>query len=209
MSGLIHRHWFLTWTTYGTRLPGDKRGFVSNVREAAGHGSPGVRHNKPFTEYDQDHPGLRKFAEAKLIGPRIFLEEALAKPLFDQFQETARFRNWTLKAVAILINHVHIVTAVTGDPEPEDILRDFKAYASRCLNKLRPRPESGTWWTESGSKRKLSDPSSLLGAVEYVRNQVDPFLVWVHDNIWEGEAAIKLDATDALKTFRQNLEVQN
>ena len=28
----IDRNWFLTWTTYGTWLPGDPRGFVGSLR---------------------------------------------------------------------------------------------------------------------------------------------------------------------------------
>jgi hypothetical protein len=29
------RYWFLIWTTYGTWLPGDDRGFVSPVRSSS------------------------------------------------------------------------------------------------------------------------------------------------------------------------------
>ena len=29
----MDRYWLLTWTTYGTWLPGDARGFVSNVAD--------------------------------------------------------------------------------------------------------------------------------------------------------------------------------
>jgi hypothetical protein len=32
----VDRVWMITWTTYGTRLPGDARGFVSNVRDGPG-----------------------------------------------------------------------------------------------------------------------------------------------------------------------------
>jgi len=34
----MERHWFLTWTTYGTWLPGDDRGFVCNVSSPDGMG---------------------------------------------------------------------------------------------------------------------------------------------------------------------------
>jgi hypothetical protein len=41
----MDRYWLTTWTTYGSRLPGDKQGFVGNVREADGtqatHNIPG------------------------------------------------------------------------------------------------------------------------------------------------------------------------
>ena len=32
----MDRHWFLTWTTYGSWLPGDPRGFVSQLRDDYG-----------------------------------------------------------------------------------------------------------------------------------------------------------------------------
>jgi len=31
MTLAFDRHWLLTWTTYGTWLPGDARGFVSPI----------------------------------------------------------------------------------------------------------------------------------------------------------------------------------
>ena len=50
----MDRYWLLTWTTYGTWLPGDQRGFVSNVPNGSG---PEVRHNIPGTPYDADDEG--------------------------------------------------------------------------------------------------------------------------------------------------------
>ena len=32
----LRRTWFLTWTTYGSWLPGDQRGFTGTVRDASG-----------------------------------------------------------------------------------------------------------------------------------------------------------------------------
>ena len=36
----MDRYWLLTWTTYGTWLPGDRRGFVSNVLDGSGSSDP-------------------------------------------------------------------------------------------------------------------------------------------------------------------------
>jgi hypothetical protein len=59
----VDRHWLLTSTTYGTWLPGDPRGFVSNVADGPG---PEVRHNIPGTPYDKDMPGLVRVARENL-----------------------------------------------------------------------------------------------------------------------------------------------
>lgn len=82
-------------------------------------------------------------------------------------------------AVSILANHFHLVVRAEGDPEPEKLLGDFKAYGSRALNKRFGKSKSETWWIESGSKRKLSDHRAVLAAVNNVlKKQPNPLVVW-------------------------------
>src|SRR4051794_30447181 len=109
---IMDRCWLLTWTTYGTWLPGDSRGFVSDV---AGDKGIGVRHNESGTECDADMPGLEHYMRGKLIGDPIYLRDEQAGVLLSQFQETARFRHWQLMAVAVMPNHIHVVVGVPGD----------------------------------------------------------------------------------------------
>ena len=168
MIRLLDRHWLITSTTYGTWLPGDVRGFVSPVRD--GDGSL-VLHNLPGTPYDVDEPMLKRHAEQKLAGDAIWLSRAHASALIPQFRETAGHRKWRLLSAAVMSNHFHVVVTVPGDPSPSRILQDFKAYASRRLNSEWTRPVSETWWTESGSKRKLPDENAVMAAVRYVWNQ--------------------------------------
>ena len=49
-----------------------------------------------------------------------------------------------------MANHVHVVVGVPGDPEPERLLADFKAWGTRRLNRGWGRREH--WWTQGGSK---------------------------------------------------------
>jgi REP element-mobilizing transposase RayT len=172
----MDRYWLLTWTTYGTWLPGDDRGFVSNVRDGDG---PEARHNVPGTQPDAKQRGLWLAAKANLAGPPVYLTVEHARAVLEQFKETAQFRGWELRAVAIMANHVHLIVGVTGDPEPDTLLRDFKSHASRRLNKVFARPVRGTWWTESGSRRKLPDDAAVCRAVGYVQGQRRPLLVCV------------------------------
>jgi REP element-mobilizing transposase RayT len=170
----MDRYWLLTWTTYGTWLPGDARGFVSDVRDGPG---PEVRHNTPGTPYDVDDPRVRQRARDNLIGTPVWLTAEQALILADQFAETARFRNWELLAVAIMANHVHLVVGVPGDPDPAKLLHDFKSYGTRALKDKGHRPSGGRWWTESGSRRKLPDGTAVRAAVAYVGNQHRPLVV--------------------------------
>ena len=171
----LDRYGFLTWTTYGSWLPGDKRGFVSNVRVGSG---PEVRHNAVGTPYDSDLPRLQISARNHLACPPIRLRTENAEALLTQFQETAAYRLWQLFAVGIMANHLHLVVGVPGDPKPEWLLQQFKSYGSRALNRRWKKPDSGTWWTESGSKRKLPDENAVLAAVRYVLDQEFPLLIW-------------------------------
>lgn len=82
--------------------------------------------------------------------------------------------------LAAIANHVHHIVGVPGGPEPSDVMRDFKSYGSRALNARWPKPTSGTWWTQSGSQRKLANEPSVLAAVEYVREQEFPLVIWVN-----------------------------
>jgi REP element-mobilizing transposase RayT len=172
----MDRFWFLTSTTYGNWLPGDERGFVGPIRTPLGMQ---VIHNRPGTAYDRDVDWLRMHSQAQLKGAPILLTFDQADVLLGQFYETARHRRWNLSAVGIMTTHVHIVVGVFDDPDPKDILGDFKSYGSRALNRQWARPRSDTWWTESGSKRKLSGESAVLAAVEYIRKQPNPLIIWI------------------------------
>jgi REP element-mobilizing transposase RayT len=173
------RYWLLTWTTYGTWLPGDERGCVTRVRTDDG---PRVLHHEPGAPVDGSMPGLRRSAQAQMRGEPVLLDEGHATVLVEQFRETAAVRGWSLIAVAIMPNHCHVVLAVDGDPDPADLLRDLKSHGSRALNRRWSKPKGGTWWTESGSRRKLPDNAAIGAATRYVVNQYRPLLVWTADS---------------------------
>ena len=171
----MDRVWLLTWTTYGTWLPGDERGSVSNVADRSGKGH---RLNAPGTAPAAPRRGLAVAALAKAGGPPVLLTSSQAEEVVRQFHETAVYRGWTLLAVAVMANHVHLVVGVDGDPEPDTLLRDFKSYASRRLNRVYGVRVGGTWWTEGGSRRKLPDDAAVRAAVAYVERQENPLVVW-------------------------------
>jgi REP element-mobilizing transposase RayT len=179
----MDRCWLLTWTTYGTWLPGDIRGFVSNIPSEAG---TEVRHNTPGTPYDADDARVRQRARASLMGQPVWLTAEQAAVVLAQIQETAQFRGWDLLACAILANHIHLVVRVSGDPEPAALLHSFKSYATRALNAAGYRPSGGRWWTESGSRRKLPDERAVAAAVAYVSRQHNPLLVWMASGACKG-----------------------
>jgi REP element-mobilizing transposase RayT len=176
------RAWLLTNTTYGSWLPGDGRGSVTSVRDRRPDDPPSTvrfEHDLPGERWEDALPGLEKSARAQMSGPPIYLDHEKAEAVLAQLQETATYRQWTLRAVAIMYNHFHIVVQVPDDPEPRKILADFKAYGTRILNTKFGRPPSETWWTDKGSKRKLKDEAALAAAIHYVLyKQPNPLVVW-------------------------------
>jgi REP element-mobilizing transposase RayT len=114
-------------------------------------------------------------------GQPVYLHRSQAEVVCRQIQQTADFRGWKLLALAIMRNHVHTLIGVSGDPEPCRILRDLKSYASRALNSKWTKPEGGTWWTESGSRRKLPDETAVQAAIRYIQSQEHPLVVWVEE----------------------------
>jgi len=179
------RHWLLTSTTYGTWLPGNARGSVTSVRDRRTgdlHTSSRLEHDRPGQSWEDSIPGIFRSSQALLKAPPIYLNPTKAEVLLSQFQETAQYRERTLHAVSIMPNHWHIVVTVPGDPDPERMLTDFKAYGSRALNRQFGQPASKTWWTMRGSKRKLATDQALTGAIHYVLyKQPHPLIAWSPD----------------------------
>ncbi len=176
----MDRYWFLTWTTYGTWLPGDERGFVGPILIGKGYRAT---HNQPGTDYDCKQRGLTQFAAKNQKTETVRLTRQQAATVADQIRSTATFRQWKIGALAVMANHIHLVVAVSGDPEPSTLLRDFKSFCSRELNRIDGATKR--WWTQSGSTRKLPDESAVIAAIRYVRNQSHPLAIWLPE--FEGE----------------------
>ena len=168
----MDRVWFLTWTTYGTWLAGDKRGFVSNVRAPSGRS---VRHNEPGTPYAADHVGLHRAVATKVAGNEVRLTAPQAVAVAGQLRETAAYRDWQVLALAVMANHVHVVVGVPGDPDPDHLVSGFKSYASRRLN---AGDQPAQWWTAGASTQLLIGDENVRSAVRYVRDQEYPLAVW-------------------------------
>ena len=153
MGGVLA--YFLTWTTYGTWLPGDKRGWV--------HHSDGAWH-VPFRVPNSRLAGA---AARKAKNPVRFssIQRRIAE---ETIRESCEVKGWILHTLNVRSNHVHVVLTA-GDVSPEKVMIHLKAYASRRLN-----AQAGgrrRWWTRHGSTRYIKTSHSLAKAVEYVKNQ--------------------------------------
>jgi REP element-mobilizing transposase RayT len=87
-------------------------------------------------------------------------------------------RGWSLLAAHVQANHVHAI--VEAEVQPEKVLNDFKAYASRKLNQLGRDQPGQKRWARHGSTRWLWSDQSVREAVKYVvEEQGEPMAVFV------------------------------
>jgi REP element-mobilizing transposase RayT len=151
--------YFITWSTYGTWLPGDKRGWVDY--------RSGWKMPNPMRELE----AMAKMTEDACI---LTMEQRLA--VHDQIEETCRYRGWELHAVNCRSNHIHVVVSA---PVAAKLARStLKAWATRKLKdqyRLRhPRLiVRENWWVERGSQRFINDEDSLEAVIIYVRDGQD------------------------------------
>jgi len=150
--------YFLTWTTYGTWLPGDARGWVQH-----GEGSA----NRPYRLHDTP---LEALARRRMREEPVLLNARLRRVVERAIRDTCCLRHWLLHVLNVRSNHVHVVLTVPDRP-PERVMTSLKAWASRRLNDAVGRDGRRRWWTRHGSTRYLKSRASFERAVEYVRNQ--------------------------------------
>lgn len=145
---------FLTWPTYGTWLPGDKRGWVEFKR---GWQMPdSVRHLESRAKMKED-ACLLNSVERKLVEAQI--------------TETCGYRGWTLHALNCRSNHIHIVVGATGT-DPKKVRTDLKAWCTRRL-KDHTDIKREKWWAERGSIRWIFNEDSLETVILYVAEAQD------------------------------------
>lgn len=139
--------YMITWTTYGTWLQGDKRGYVKDgevsgenkeLREAnrAAQKSKGVKLRRKEKEIVRKAIG----SEAEKLGQRIY-------------------------AVAVCSNHVHVV----ADNIDEDLGKVAGRYKRAGTMALRRKGFVGRVWTKGYDKRFCFDKKALEERIRYVQ----------------------------------------
>ncbi|QDT63961.1 transposase [Calycomorphotria hydatis] len=145
---------FITWTTYGTWLPGDDRGWTKR----------GDSRVQP--------PDPQRFNESRksLLESPLRLTQMQRQVVEDTIRQHAEFKNWTILALNVRTNHVHVIVDFPG-VAPETIRQQLKQWATRAL--LQTESERTNWWTELGSCRYINREDDLEAAIKYVNDFQD------------------------------------
>jgi hypothetical protein len=141
--------YLLTFNCYGNHLRGAANGSVDRVRE--GRGGP-IEPSATLVNYQKR---AMTHAEASL-------DPHESSEVLRSIRETCAHRSWTLLAAHVRSTHAHLI--VEGVTETSGAIRDFKAYASRALNRGGVRRR----WARGGNARLLRDATAVRAAVRYV-----------------------------------------
>jgi REP element-mobilizing transposase RayT len=156
----VPMHYHLIWTTYGTWLPGDERGWMRK-------GEPAVQ---------APDPDLERACRDGMSEAMVLLDDAQQQIVATTIIAHCRYRRWVLLALAVRSNHVHAV--VEADRAGGDVRNQLKAWGSRRLSDAarltQPQTKTGgrrRWFTEGAYVRRIESDDYLQEAIAYVENQ--------------------------------------
>jgi REP element-mobilizing transposase RayT len=141
----------VTWTTYGTWLQGDKRGYVKNGRILEG--------DQTLLELCKS---LQKGRTVKLTKGE---KEIARRAILSESQRIGQ----ELEALTVCTNHLHLAVRPC-DKSIERVVSMYKSIATRVL---RSGGRSGPIWTTGFDKRFCFTEADLAREIEYIQNHKD------------------------------------
>ena len=144
----------ITWTTYGTWLPGDARGW---------------RHHNRGSQIPR--PLLEDWCRQQMTGQTVLLRPCDRETVEDAIREHCDIRGWKLFAANARTNHVHAVVGAAAVPQA---IRD--QLKANCTRRLRTQPaplQVSRTWTRGGDCEILDTDDEIELAVIYVLEAQD------------------------------------
>ena len=146
---------FITWTVYGTFLPGDVRGWRHRAKGA----------------HTASHR-LEKWHRDRLNHDVVLLNSEMRVVAKSALLEACRIRQWTTWAVNVRSNHVHVV--LTAPDYAPTVVRDqLKAKATRdlrqCFDIWKDRPV----WSAKGDIEFMDTEKDIDDCAIYVLEAQD------------------------------------
>jgi len=140
--------YLVTWTTYGTWLQGDKRGYAKDGRIL----NPDANIKATNLRNLQKQPVSLTTIQKQIVNQAIAVKaEQLGRNLL---------------AIAVCQNHIHLVVAYNGTP----IEYSVRHYKNAALVALRKYGLVGRVWSSGFDKRFCFDQKSLQKRIDYVND---------------------------------------
>jgi REP element-mobilizing transposase RayT len=156
--------YFITFTTYGTWLPGSEKGSVDEEHNLYG---------TPFVE-----AGAQRQRQARLTmaQPPYVMGAAEQEIACKAMVELAKDRGWDLLALHVRSTHAHVV--ISAERDPERLMSDLKGRASRQLTLAGFDDAQRRRWTRHGSTRHLFREEEVEAAVRYTLDEQGGRAAW-------------------------------
>lgn len=155
------REYFITFRCHGTWLHGDAQGSVDRD------------HNVWGTPLLPPDPARRSRENRDLKQPPVALDAQQRFIVDRTLREVCAHRGWTVHALNVRSTHVHLV--VRADAEPERVMNDCKAYATRRMREAGVLASDLQPWSYHGSTKHLITSDGFQAAVRYTnQEQGDP-----------------------------------
>jgi REP element-mobilizing transposase RayT len=145
---------FITWTTYGSWLPGDNRGWRDAKRGE-----------------QQAQPLLETWVRSRLKEQPVLLSTEQRESVARVIQQHAEIRGWKLVAATVRTNHVHVV--VSAAALPTQVRDQLKANATRVLRTTTPPITNEKIWAKGGDIEFIDTDEELERVVRYVTEAQD------------------------------------
>ena len=140
--------YMITFTTYGTWLQGDERGYVKKGRI--------YPRNK----------ALRRINEQLQSQDTVFLSKAQQQIVKEAIMKEAAVQKQKIFALSVKPNHIHIV-AQNSRQSISNVVAYYKKVARIAL---KATGHNGKLWTRGYDKRFCFDTESLERRIKYVRS---------------------------------------
>jgi REP element-mobilizing transposase RayT len=143
--------YMVTWTTYGSWLPGDKRGYVDNGKILSG--------NVKILQRN------RKRQKAPVVKLNAQEEEIVKQTIYAEAEKI----DHKIEALVVYSNHIHLLAL----PHTESIEEVVGRYKSVTIRALWQRGRKGRIWTKGYDKRFCYSEPELAARIRYVQNHHD------------------------------------
>ena len=140
--------YMLTWTTYGSWLQGDERGYVKNGQTLGG---------------DEKLVDLcEKFQKGHTVKLKGNEKDIVRQAILNEAERIGQ----TIEALAVCSNHIHVVARYS----PELIGRMVSRLKNVASSALRRHGRCGRVWTRGFDKRFCFTREDLVRRIQYVKN---------------------------------------
>ena len=132
-------------------------------------GSVDRDHNQFGEAFVEPDPDREAAARESMSQPTYTLDEARRAIVRDAIVSLAKERGWQMLAVHVRTNHVHVVVSADGDPDR--MMADMKARASRMLTRAGFESADRKRWARHGSTRHLRTSEEVDDKIDYTLNR--------------------------------------